>query len=146
MLQPFHLSRKLAQLSNREASLASRDLVMRSSWGLSYVRPDQRDAGTVCKVNLQCNHPQPCIGQPHAWIPARSTGFLTPTGTARQKSVAGPVDGSSLREPPSPAPPQKRVPSPITHPVGNPSEEWDQMSAWFTEGLAQDYGFMQWKD
>lgn len=33
--------------------LTGRDLIMRSSWGLSYVKTGQGDAGTECKVNLQ---------------------------------------------------------------------------------------------
>lgn len=106
----------LAPWSNRQAPLASRDLIMRSLLGLSYVKPGQRDAGTECNVNLQCNQPNcswgSCsLGTTHAGPRQveRAPRFLHRIGTTQAPIFevscgcgAGPVDGTSFREPPSP--------------------------------------------
>lgn len=78
--------------------LASRDLIMRSSWGLSYVKPGQRDAGTKCIVNLSM--------QPSTSQALEQRHVLHTTGTAnnaKSSQLRALVGGTKLTRTASPA-------------------------------------------
>lgn len=88
----------LAPIVESSSVLASRDLIMRSSWGLSYVKPGQRDAGTKCNVNLSV--------QPSTSQALEQRHVLHTAGTAniaRSSQLRALVGGTKLTRTASPA-------------------------------------------